>query len=174
MRSLLLIAALLFTSFAALADAWDNLTMDQAKKVQKFLTKNPYIIDYCDCCTEADVYLMKVVSTEIIACSWDQSQYSLKANVIRLAKLPNYGDGLNQFNAEKMNETASFTITMNYTFGFYKKLRWAVPLFKLLPYKDNHVCKGATNYPDPITTNKTELDAGYTAWHSKNIEKNQN
>lgn len=159
--------------FTASADSWDNLTEKEAAKTAKYLKKNAYILDYCDCCGGSDVYLLKVVSTEIVQCSWNKEHKSIKVKVEKIAKLETTDVGPSKYRAEPINNSEEYTISMNYTFGYDKKMRWAVPLFKLVDYNmyDDHVCKGATNYPEPTLQNGTVINADYKAWYDKRIAK---
>ena len=82
--------------------------------------------------------------------------------------------GLNNYHTDLVNEEERFltyTITMNYTFVFEPKMKWAVPFFKVIPYSNNHVCKGATVFPDPTQKGVQIADAEYAAWFAKNISK---
>jgi hypothetical protein len=167
----LLIAFLAISTFTASADAWDDLTMAQAKKVQAYLKKNPWILDYCDCCDPGDTYLMRVVSSEIVTCTWEPSKYSVKVNALRVAKVEVNDSGINEHNAVPMSETVSYTIFMNYTFAYDKAGKWAVPLFKKVAYDRDHVCKGATKFPKPTNTAGNQLSNEYTKWYSKRVAK---
>ncbi len=153
------------------ADAWDNLKEKEAKKTVKFLKKNPYIIDYCDCCTGSEAYLLKVVSAEIVTCDWNSEDVSIKLKVKKVARLETTGSGISKYRAEPINSDDNYKITMNYTFGFDKKMKWAVPLFKLVDYGyyDNHICMGAGNYPEPTLNDGTVINKDYQTWYNKYI-----
>jgi hypothetical protein len=168
---LLLLIAFIFTLQLAKADAWDNLNLKQAKAAQKYLQKYPFIYDYCDCCG-GEVYLMQVLSAEIIPCSWDAAQYSVAAKVERLALMQNSGTGLNNYHTDEISEEekfADYTITMNYTFVFDPRMKWAVPFFKIIPYHLDHVCRGATVFPDPTGAGVKISNEDYKVWYDKNI-----
>lgn len=169
---ILLLLYLLTFSIYSKADAWDNLTEKQAKSVVKFLKKYPYIFDYCDCCTDAPVFLLRVNSAEVTTCYWDQTQFSVVAEVEQLAKMESTGSGLHNYVTHEVSEEESYvtyTITMNYTFVFDPKQKWAVPFFKMIPYHLNHVCIGAANYPNPTHENVKVKDAGYVNWYKKYV-----
>ncbi|UKN01707.1 hypothetical protein K6119_18445 [Paracrocinitomix mangrovi] len=172
-KNLLLIVIVLFSVNIAKADAWDNLTEKQAKTVVKFLSKNPYIFDFCDCCgNSASVYLLKVKSTEITKCDWDDKQFSVKAKAQRISQMQWAGNGLDNYHTSEINEEVDFTVTMNYTFGYDKGMRWAVPLFKLIDYKPNaHVCVGATVYPDPSGQSVKVSDSEYKTWYASKVKE---
>lgn len=164
----------LLITTSAKADYWDNLNLAQAKKVTAYIKKHPFIFDYCDCCS-AEVYLMKVLSSEIVPCAWDTTQYSVITKVDRLALMEHSGTGLHNFLVYPVDENerfVDFTISMNYTFVYYAPLRWAIPFFKIIPHSTpEHVCKGATVFPDPTMSGVQIKDADYTAWYEKRIRK---
>lgn len=166
--SILLLALI---TLPASADAWDDLTMAQAKKVKAYLKKNPWILDYCDCCDPADTYLLRVVSSEIVPCDWEPSKFSVKVKALRIAKLEVNDAGVNEHNAMPLSETVDYTIYMNYTFAYDKTGKWAVPLFKKVAYDRDHVCKGATKFPKPTNTAGKQLSNEYTKWYSKSVAK---
>ena len=55
---LVLFLFFLFQSSISRADAWDNLTMEEAKSVVAKLEKDPFIFDYCDCCDHGETRLL--------------------------------------------------------------------------------------------------------------------
>jgi hypothetical protein len=168
MKKYLFLMLCTFLAFQVSADPWEDLTEKEAKAVVKFLKTNPYILDYCDCCGSGDVYLMKVVSTEIVPCSYAEGKKSVIAKVVPLGKLETDADGTpSAYRVEKMSDAVEeLIVTMNYTFVLDKKNKWAVPFFKVVPYSQNHVCKGATRFPNPAD-NPNIKDTGYKAWFKK-------
>ena len=92
--------AVLFNTFFSFADAWDNLTFEEAEAVVAELKKNPYIFDYCDCCDHTgeyatEVHFMKVTGTEIVTCDWDASYYSVQYTADLIAKVEYLPKGAN-------------------------------------------------------------------------------
>ena len=171
MRHLLLFL-LLFPAFLSRADAWDNLTLEQAEHVKKFLHKNPYIFDFCDCCgSGVEVYLIRVDSAEIVKCSWDKKQYSVLTKGERIAKMQWASVGLDDYHTDLVSEQVEYTIYMNYTFAYDHHMKWAVPFFKLFEYRlDGPVCIGATNYPNPDDQGIKVSDPAYVSWYHENIK----
>lgn len=157
------------------ADAWDNLTLEQAKQVQEFLKTDPYILDYCDCCSHdgeyaTNVYLMKVLSTEIVQCDWNYEFYSLKAKVKTIAQLPYKKDGPNMKSAVLIQRDSSVMITMNYTWVYNKKAKKAGPIYTVIPYDaygkqdlTKGYCKAFTKFPKP----RRIKDKEYKKWYRK-------
>jgi hypothetical protein len=167
----LLLIAFIFTIQIAKADAWDHLNLKQAKAAKKYLEKYPFIFDYCDCCG-GEVYLLKVLSAEVVPCYWDAAQYSVATKVERLTMMQNSSTGLNNYHTDEIAEEekfVSYTITMNYTFVFDPRMKWAVPFFKIIPYYLDHVCRGATVFPDPAGSGVKISNEDYKNWYDKNI-----
>jgi hypothetical protein len=162
----------LLTSVWSRADAWDNLTLQQAEAVVKFLNHNPYIIDYCDCCGESEPsYLIKVQSSEIVECAWDKKQYSVVVQGVRIARFEVTDQGINDYHTSPANREVEYTIYMNYTFGYDHHMKWAVPLHKLVDYpNDGPICFGATIYPDPSLEGVQIEDEDYIIWYNKYIK----
>lgn len=145
------------------ADPWDNLSYEQAVQVVEYLQENPFILDYCDCCDASDVILMKVIEAEIVPCEWDASSKSVKVKVLQIGKLERNGSYPSAYRVEYMNEKTEYIITMNYTFVYSECGKWAVPFFKVVPYDNEHVCCGATRFPNPAN-NAGIKDSDYINW----------
>lgn len=172
MRSIFVIL-LLSAATISKADAWDNLTHSQAKSVAHFLKKNPFIIDWCDCCGNEDpAYLIRVDSTAIVPCSWDKKQYSVVSYGERICRFHYANVGLDDYHTVEKKEQVEYTIYMNYTFAFDQHMKWAVPFYKLLDYHlDGPVCFGATNYPNPQDSGVKISDKDYLRWYAQHIDK---
>ncbi|MDP5098609.1 MAG: hypothetical protein NWQ27_01330 [Crocinitomicaceae bacterium] len=48
MKTIFFFFTFFFSQFSY-ADAWDNLTLEEAQNVIAQLNENPFIFDYCDC-----------------------------------------------------------------------------------------------------------------------------
>ena len=167
----------LFISQVSLADSWDNLTYQEAEAIVVELEKNPYIFDYCDCCNNSGeyattVHLLKVVSTEIIPCEWDDAFFSVRANSIIIAGVFYGEDGpdVNELIApteSEMNEV----VFMNYTWTLHPERKMATPFFNVVPYdyygEDNEPCKKEFAYPTPAQVKSISKDKGYKKWYKK-------
>lgn len=164
---------LTFTQIAK-ADSWDNLTESQAKHVVTFIEKNPFIFDYCDCCgTDQEVYLLYATNPQVVACEWDVSQFSVKVNSERIAKMINTGSGLDNYHTDDVpseGKIQDYIISMNYTFGFDANQKWAVPFFKLVEYSNEHICVGAVSYPNPKASGSKINHSGYQGWYKKKMK----
>lgn len=174
MRLLLALVLLLSVNYAK-ADAWDNLTQEQATHVKHFLHKNPFIFDFCDCCgNEVEVYLIKVESAEIIPCIWDKKQFSVLTKGRRIAKMKWATVGIDDYHTDVVDEEVEYTIYMNYTFVYDKHMKWAVPFHKLIDYNsDGPICIGATNYPNPDEEGVLISDEDYIDWYHQHIKQAQ-
>ncbi|MCB9232115.1 MAG: hypothetical protein H6581_10650 [Bacteroidia bacterium] len=160
--SLSLLILIAQTSFA---DAWDALTPEQAEEVVTYLIRNPFILDYCDCCDNGDVYLLKVLRADIVPCSWDDEKKSVVVQAVQIGQLERNGSYPSAYRCQPLNEKVEYTITMNYTFVYSACGNWAVPFFKEVAYPENHVCAGATRFPDPAENDIQDRD--YKAWFEK-------
>ncbi|MFK7946063.1 MAG: hypothetical protein AB8G11_00620 [Saprospiraceae bacterium] len=170
-KILLSLVSTLMIFSSVLADPWEDLTEEQAQHVIEHLTQHPFILDYCDCCDTDEVYLMKVLSTRIEVCSYNEEKVSIIAKVIKIGKLEVTDGTPSAYRTEVVEdaEIEDFIITMNYTFTYSECGQWAVPLFKEVAYDRNHVCKGATRFPSPFDNEKTLQDAQYIEWFVQNI-----
>ena len=180
MKKILFLFMLLSPLYAS-ADAWDNLTYEQAESVQKFLNNTPFILDYCDCCDfegeyAAKVYLMKVISTEIIACEWDNAFYSVKAKVEIIAELTYTENGPDVSKPLKVSREDELIITMNYTWSYSKEQAKVIPFFNIVPYdiygeneQTSGSCRNYTDFPNPFKTNDVISDNEFRDWYKKNI-----
>lgn len=149
------------------ADAWDNLSYEQAEDVIGYLENNPFFLDYCDCCDDGDVILMKYLDAEIIPCEWDSEYKSVLVYAVKIGKLERNGSYPSAYRVETMNEETEYIITMNYTFVYSECGNWAVPFFKEVAYSNEHVCCGATRFPSP-SDNPGIKDSEYIAWFNRN------
>lgn len=177
--SLFIITISLTFPYLVKADPWDNLTYEEAEKVQGFLQSFPYLLDYCDCCDfegdyAAEVFLVKVISSEIVSCSWDENYYSVQTEVEVIAKIPYESDGPRVDRPISMTNEDQLTIFMNYTWGYNSSERKATPLFCIIPYETygeedttSGVCREFVNFPDP---KDGVTDKDYKSWYHSVFE----
>lgn len=177
MKILFIFFALLISPLS-FADAWDNLTLEEAEEVVAELAVNPYIFDNCDCCDHkgeyaAKVFLVKVTDTEIIRCEWNPEFYSVRLTFQVIAELKNGPSGPN---AKKLRKAGSAEpsdiLFMNYTWGLQPGTHIAVPFFSKIPYStygESKACKKAFNYPTPKAVRKVSDDPDYETWYLKAI-----
>jgi len=179
MKTILLLISLLISS-VSLADAWDNLTFEEAQNVATHLEYNPFIFDYCDCCDHSGefatkVYLIKVTGTKIVTCEWNTEYYSVQIEGYALAELKYTASGVStkKLLKTKLNEPNSI-ITMNYTWtqGFESLI--AVPFFEVVDYHtygdDNKPCKKHFKFPTPKAFAKVSDDPEYAVWYQENVK----
>lgn len=179
MKKLILFLFVVLTSKLSLADAWDNLTMEQAKAVVAHLEENPYIFDYCDCCDikgefATKAYFLKVIDTEIIPCDWDSNYYSVKVNTEMIGELKRTKTGLKTNKIMKADGGGSKIIYMNYTWAYNPKTKMASPLFDIIQYdtygSENKPCMSTFAYPQEKVVMKVFKDEIYLNWYSKNLK----
>lgn len=170
-----------FIAHLSFADAWDNLTYKEAEAIVAELELNPYIFDYCDCCNNSGeyattVHFLKVVSTEIVRCDWDDAFYSVRANSIILAGVfyADSGPDLNQLSISSEAEMTEL-IYMNYTWTLHPERKVATPFFNVIPYDyygtDNEPCNQEFAYPTPGQLKAVRKDKAYKKWYKKNVKK---
>lgn len=162
-----------------MADAWDNLTYAEAEAVVVELKQNPFIFDYCDCCSHDGEYatsieFIRVTETEIVACEWNNEMYSvkIKAHVIATVAHMSYGADAQSL-TKKIDNNYETTFYMNYTWGFNSNSKGASPFFNILDYNyygdENTPCKQLFNYPTPKELKKTVKVKGYKKWWKSNL-----
>lgn len=174
MKNVILIVLLICPALSW-ADPWDNMTLEQAERVQEYLALNPYLLDYCDCCDfegeyATEVYLMEVLSTEIVTCEWNPQYFSVKANVERIAKIPYKADGPDVEAPLAYTSEDEIIITMNYAWGYNEKAAKAAPLYTIIPYDvygelelTSGYCREFTSFPSPAIIENT----AYTNWYKR-------
>lgn len=178
MRLIKLLILAVFPFFAN-ADAWDNLTMDEAQQVVSFLKDNPFIFDYCDCCDNegefaSEVHMFKVTSTEIVKCDWDEEKFSVKIEFDVIAQIIylESGPDLSRMFKPSSDEYDNI-VFMNYTWGYNAETRMARPLFASISYttyaESTEGCKAAFSFPSPSMLRHVGIPGGYKKWYKKNV-----
>lgn len=178
MKKLLLIM-LLFVSNLSLADAWDNLTMQEAEAVIDELKENPYVFDYCDCCDHEGeyatrVYLIQVLRPKIVTCEWNNEFYSVtyEYRILAEVKYTENGPDIAQMSSQEIKEYSE-PIYMNYTWGLNKLTKKATPFFNIVEYDyygaDSEPCKPEFEYPTPKELAVVKKDKAYKKWWKKNV-----
>jgi hypothetical protein len=156
-----------------MADPWDWFkTLEEAEAVQEFLTENPYILNYCDCCNHegSRVTLLKVVSSEIVPWRLNKTLYSVQTKVEVIANIPYLADGPDMKGATPEDEHWDYYIKMNYTWGYHPEKKVCAPLYAMVPFgnidePDSGFCKPFTNFPDPATIKNED----YTRWFERSF-----
>lgn len=167
-------------SFISRADAWDNLTMEEAKQVVSKLEKDPYIFDYCDCCDHSGEYaskahLLKVTGTEIVVCDWNQEFYTVKITYSVIAELKYTSKGLKTKKLRPYtDDEIGNTVYMNYTWVLNDVSGKAEPLFNSVPYSSyadhRESCKARFAFPTPATVAKVSGDGEYAVWYANRMK----
>lgn len=179
MKKLIFFFCLLLLSKFTFADAWDNLTLEQAQAVVAELETNPYIFDYCDCCDRkgeyaSNAYFLKVVLAEIVPCEWDKTYYSVKITADVIGRLKRTKSGLKLNKLLKAVDDPSKMVFMNYTWGYNKTTKMASPFFDIVAYDvygtENTSCNPTFAFPKPEVVSKVYKDEIYGFWYSKHIQ----
>ena len=175
MKNLLLFCTVLLLSSYSKADAWDNLTMEEAQAVVTELEKNPFIFDYCDCCDDDgpnvhSALLLRVVNTEIVTCDWNTEFYSVKYQATAIAEV-SYNDGTISL-LDAKEGSGEFTLYMNYSRGLNSETKKATNFFNIVAYDyygDTITCKDEFNFPQPKALKEIIKVRGYKKWYKRNI-----
>lgn len=167
MKKIFFLNLCLLFSFNLMADSWEDMTKSQSKMVFTYLDKNPYVLDYCDCC-ETIPYLVKVVDKKLEPSRWEDSLVTIKLTVNTIAKLEvkKTGNVVSFLVHQPEENLESFTLSMNYTFGYDLVKHQATPFFNIVSsYKAKYSCSDdlVTRYPDY----KLVRDKRYKKWLKK-------
>ncbi len=130
-RKLIAVLFFCFTFFTVIADPIEDMTMEEAKNLVKYLKDNPYLVDYCDCCDRNPggerifASLIRVSNTEIVPCTYDESRYSVKltATVIAGGYIDKKGEMENiEFQGHVYENEYDYPTlaTLNYHFTYQK------------------------------------------------------
>jgi hypothetical protein len=186
MRIILTLAILFTISFQSKADAWDNLTREEADAVVAYLEENPFIFSYCDCCSQNEgfdsrLYFLRVTSTEIIECSWRSEHYTVtyEYQIIGQFGMRNGLPDFSQFRTpqeieEQYIEPFEFNdpIYMNYTWAYNPITQKATPFFEIIDYHyvaqyGGRSCLEHFSYPSPAEILQLGEIEGYSEWYNK-------
>lgn len=109
---------LIFAPLSLLADPIDWLSPKEAKAVVEYLKKNPYIVDYCDCCDAPEGALIRVTSTKVVPSPYgDDGSYSVEitGEVVFYGKIQN---GTMVGLEERSADSPLGNVTMNYHWAY--------------------------------------------------------
>lgn len=181
MKKLFLIIVL-FTVVLAKADTWTELSLEEATILKAYLTKNPFILDHCDCCNfegeyASRTYLYKITYIEITTSEWGGDKYNLNTVVEEIAEIKRTNDGLLINNLIiGYNYESELTLSMNYTWGYNQVNNKVTPLYSIVPYDYDHYnptkgyCSSFTDFPDP-NLNDEITDKEYINWYNEHFNK---
>ena len=182
----LLIVITLAISTSSFADAWDNMTEEEAIATINYLQIHPYIFDYCDCCRNHDdeddvfvVRLIRVAKMRVIPCSWDKGKFSVEYDFFPVATLTYTEEEGRLLRASQTimrlsNEEDQNVMYMNYTWAYNEDSKLAQPLFNSVTYgyateNDAESCNPAFRYPKPEHLTKIGKFKGYRQWYKRNF-----
>lgn len=176
MKSLLFTLALLCTLIAR-ADAWDNLSFDEATKVVAYLEKNPFIFQYCDCCDfegeyATRIFLVKVTSADIVPCEWDGNFFSVHYQYDPVAEVSYTEAGADISQLMPFTKASDGDLVyMNYTWGYNINSTQAEPLFTSVTYstygENPDACRTPFAYPTPAQISTVYKSKSYKKWYKK-------
>lgn len=174
MKQIAIVLAL-FCSIVAKADAWDNLTREEAEKVVEHLKAHPFIFDYCDCCQDepypTEIYLLKVTDASIVPCDWDAEKFSVKieSEMMALVSYNERGVDSEKLLFPEAEADPSSIVYMNYTWVWNPKDKNASPVFDVVEYntygEDPEPCKAKFVYPHPKLFKGFPAAKTYKKWY---------
>jgi hypothetical protein len=143
------------------ADPWDCMSKEEAEELMDYLRDDPYVFDYCDCCADISDpnseipmgHLIKIEKMEIVQCSWDETQFSVKVvkSTVMISGSVKNGEFIEWpiYPEDEQRYAEPWMVTLNYTFTLEKGKK-PVRLYKLINYKADEVnCSGIKEFPDP-------------------------
>jgi hypothetical protein len=181
MRTFILLIALAIST-SSFADAWDNMTEEEAIATVNYLRMNPYIFDYCDCCRSHDdaddlfvVRLIRVTNMRVIPCTWDEGKFSVEYDFAPVATLTYTEDGRLKRASRtitRLSEEEQHLLYMNYTWAFNEESKLAEPLFKSIDYSyvvqhGGQSCNPPFSYPKPEHLESVGKFKGYKQWYKQ-------
>jgi len=178
MKNILFALFVLISSFS-FADAWDNLTREQADAVVAELKENPFIFDYCDCCSSEGEYaatshLMKVNFAAVVICPWNNDYYSIELKVEYICEVVHSKNETGDYELKvKANSGDLSNFSMNYTWGFNTVSKMASPFFSIVNYDlydEQRSCGPTFMYPSPKEVKMVSKAKGYKKWYKKSIQ----
>lgn len=160
--SISLFLAILFVPNFLKADPWDCMSKEDAEELMVFLKKNPFVLEYCDCCDEPTAYLVRIQRMKIVPCHWDESQYSVAVVRYRITAMGYMED--RQF--KQIQQTADpealklygnaeyYTPTLNYSFSRQNGKPTRLNTQTGDDRSDDIGCGGIQAFPAPKTLKK--------------------
>lgn len=173
MKTFFFTAFICLFSFSFLqADPWDDLSLEEAQQLKAYIDNNPYIFDYCDCCSgQKETELLYVLSSEITECSWNDKKYSVTVNAQKIALFPITNEQPQIKQAKAISGNTDYTLFMNYTFGFNPTSKQASPLCDMVDYKrPSNMCRTPIDFPHKKIAKKAKLGKSYIKWWKKNVK----
>jgi len=116
-----------------LVDPQDCMTQSDAEMLKTMLESEPYILDYCDCCSNYQGKVIKISSLRVVPCEYDKSRFSVKV----IGTTVNNDDDTTPYQG---------LATLNYSFYYYAGSAFRLGHLVDLNYEGPD-CQGA-NFPN--------------------------
>ena len=177
-KLLLFLSFLLFTHINSVkADDWNCMSKDQAESLVEYLSENPFVINFGDCCydiTGEDEekpmgHLIKIENMDIVPCSYDDTQFSVRITRSTIL-MSTYIIGssfstANTMAADKEKYANPWTISLNYCFTLYD---FKIPfrLYEIIEYEAEKInCSGLIDFPPPNILPEYPYKKDYTKFY---------
>lgn len=136
---------LMLAANAAFADPWDCMTKDEAKALVAYLKKNPYVMDYCDCCNQdgTTAQLLYIQKAVVKPCEYDAERFSVEVTALVLSENTVNKEGsimTSQANAQMPSSQLLLSLNYHYTVGDGTNLPLLYALPSALSYEDAGNC----------------------------------
>jgi hypothetical protein len=179
MKNLLLfLSFLIFTQINVVkADPWDCMSREEANSLVTYLKDNPFVFDYCDCCDDITGedeekpmgQLIKIEKMQIVACSYDDTQFSVKITKSTVVSSGYVFYGI--FNPaesrpEDLDRYANpWNISLNYCFAMIGETS-TMRLYQIIGLEAEPIdCTGLGEFPVPKNLPEHPLKKAYTVFY---------
>jgi hypothetical protein len=170
-----LIASFIFIQTVK-ADPWDCMSKEDAETLVEFLNKNPFVMEYCDCCDNQTAHLVRIRKMKIVPCHWDESQYSVAVVRYTIAAMGYVEDGefvqvMQEPDPEDLKlygNAEYYTPTLNYSFSRQKGKAVHLNTQTGEDRSDDVGCEGLKAFPQPKKLKKIKGCWAYRRFYRRN------
>ncbi|MBR9919722.1 MAG: hypothetical protein GYB31_02720 [Bacteroidetes bacterium] len=157
-----------FASFCLSADPLEDLTYEEAQQLISHLQLDPYIIDYCDCCSDGPDYIIRVSDLSIEAAEYGARPYRVRAKGTYIYELQRSENGYFSIKDSKKGGFEDIIWT-NYSFAFDPEDKMAHPIGQVLGIRESGNCNPDAHFPAPDQLRLQQSDPGYHQWYQSRI-----
>lgn len=172
---ILALLALFFVQTAQ-ADPWDCMSKEDAETLVEFLNKNPFVLEYCDCCDDKTAHIVRIRKMKVVQCHWDETQHSVAAVKYTIAAHGYVEDGeFKQVQQEADPEDLKlygnaehYTPTLNYSFSRQNGKAVHLNTQTGEDRSDDIGCEGLKAFPKPKQLKKVKGCWAYRRFYRRN------
>jgi len=175
---ILLLSFLIFTQISSVkADSWDCMSRDEANSLVAYLKDNPFVFDYCDCCDDITGenddkpmgQLIKIEKMEIVACSYDATQFSVRITKSTVVSSLYVFYGIANPAESRPDDLEKYdkpwNISLNYCFAMIGETS-TMRLYQMIGTEAEAVeCSGLSEFPIPKNLFEHPLKKVYTVFY---------